>query len=140
MRDLSNWRQNPTSHRFAALRTLLDAIQDEPDDLDSKLKQILSGHFMLDGKPLINMHKSRTRNRPNSQGLLLADITTLGAKHELAGAPDGCKEILFMVAETFTVRDGLILIDEPELSFPTNGGRSDTLVSARLERFGAEIA
>lgn len=47
--------------------------------------------------------------------MLVADISSQGVQHELGGAADGPREILFIVAETFTARNGLVMIDEPEL-------------------------
>ena len=120
--DLLTWRLKPTQERFGAVRKLLQAIQDDPHKLAVQFQSVLSSHFILDGKVLINFLISRRNNPPpgtpafaSGHHALATDVIARGVEHDLAGAADGHKEILFIVAETFTLKEGLILIDEPEL-------------------------
>ncbi len=110
--SLGDWRAKSTAERFAALRVLLRHIQNvnERDYLDDHLKKRLEQHFTLNEKCLINMRRSR-----DTAQIVLTDVASLGQHHELGGAASGCQELLFIVAETLTIKKSLVIIDEPEL-------------------------
>jgi len=103
----ATWRSAQTMERFSRLRHLLDLIHDLDDGSDQKIDQTLARFFPGMTKLI------KVRNAP-STNLRQADIVSFGKKHEVISSASGCLEILFIVAETALVSEGVIIIDEPE--------------------------
>lgn len=110
--ESSTWRRQSTQQRFSKLRALFDLVHGQEDALDDTIRAIMDKHFSSDAGPLAYPCKSRTV--PDTSQLA-TDIRSLTAFHELASAASGSLEILFIVCETATLSDSLIIIDEPEL-------------------------
>lgn len=110
----STWRNIATAQRFASLRGLMELLKNADEDRVVQLQAVLDQFFdvpALGGK-LVRI--VRPRRNSNGKGLI-TNVESFGRPHELGCFASGSLDILFIVAETFLLKNSLILFDEPEV-------------------------
>ena len=104
------WRSKRTNERFAGLQTLMRLINDKTGNLERTIDKIHRKFFSTQNKNLVTVQKLYT-----NKSFLATQLETFENEYELAQAASGVLETLFIVAETATLKNSIILIDEPEL-------------------------